>query len=144
MRTTIYLAGPAVAVLEHVKTEHERYGIATTLSSIIARLLLGENIDDVVERPYRGDLARIAGERDRLQGELRRAQAGRRTADLHRIHREVADLFPALKTISTSLGRAKRGKGSSSADFAEAVRIEKSLDDLMAACADAIPLRRQR
>ncbi len=145
MRTTIYLTGPAAEVIERVKSEYrDRFGIATTVSAVLARLLLGESVDEVVERPYRSDLARIATERDRLLDELRRAQARRRVDDLHRVHREVAGLFPRVKRISTSLGRAKRRNEPCSPDFTEATRIEDSLDELMGACADAIVSARKR
>ena len=145
VRTTIYLAGPAAKVLERVKTEYrDRYGIATTVSSVLARLLLGETIEEVVERPYRSDLARLASERERLRDELRRAQARRRTAEVHRIHDEVASLYPAVKKISNTLGRARRRNEPYSPDFDDAARIEKSLDELMAECGDAIAGGRRR
>lgn len=145
LRTTIYLAEPAAEVLERVKVEYrDRYGIATTVSSVLARLLLGETLQEIVDRPYRMDLARLASERDRLHGELRRAQARRRMDDLRRIHREVADLYPRVKQISNSLARARRRHEPYSPDFTEASRIDESLDDLMAACADAIVMGRRR
>jgi hypothetical protein len=145
LRTTIYLAGPAAKVLERVKTEYrDRYGIAITVSSVLARLLLGESLQEIVDRPYRVDLARIASERDRLHGELRRAQARRRMDDLRRIHREVAELYPRVKQISNTLSRARRRNEFDSPDFTEAGRIDESLDELMAACADTIAARRRR
>jgi hypothetical protein len=64
--------------------------------------------------------------------------------DLHRIHREVAELYPRVKQISNTLGRAKHRSEPYSPDFAEAGRIEDSLDELMAECADAIVAGRQR
>jgi hypothetical protein len=57
--------------------------------------------------------------------------------DLHRVHRAVADLYPRVKQISNTLGRARR-PNDRSPDFTEAARLEESLDKLMAACADAI------
>lgn len=143
LRTTIYLAAPAAKVLERVRTEWDRYGIATKVSSVLARLLLGESIDEVVDRPYRGDLASIASERDKLRDDLRRATK-RQRRDLHRIRREIADLYPRVMQIVATLGRAKRRDGSRSADLAEAVRIETSLNELMAECADAIVPTRPR
>ena len=145
LRTTIYLAGPAAKVLERVKTQYrDRYGIAITVSSVLARLLLGESVDEIVDRPYRVDLVRIASERDRLRTELRHAQARRRMDDLRRIHREVADMYPRVKEISNTLARARRRNEPHAPDFAEAARIEESLDELMAACADAIMTARRR
>ncbi len=145
LRTTIYLAGPAVDVLHHVKAEYRgRYGIGTTVSAVIARLLLGESIDEVIGRPYRTDLARIASESDQLRDDLRQARARRRTTDLHRVHREIADLFPRVKQISHTLGRARRRNEPYSPDFTEAVRLEGTLNDLMAECADAIVPGRRR
>ena len=144
IRTTIYLAAPAAKALDRVKMEYrDRYGIAITVSSVLARLLLGETIDEVVERPYRADLARIATDRDRLQDELRHA-ARRRIDDLHRIHREIAELYPRVKQISNTLGRGKRRSDPSSPDLADAARIEESLDKLMTACGDAIVSSRRR
>ena len=58
--------------------------------------------------------------------------------DLRRVHRDVADLYPRVKQISNSLARSRRRRESYSPDFTEASRIEKCLDELMAACADAI------
>jgi hypothetical protein len=107
-------------------------------------LLLGETIDEVVERPYRPDLARITTEMAKLHDALRRAKAKRKTNDVHRIHREVADLFPALKRISNTLSRARRRSEPHSPDFIEAARLEENLNELMAACADAIVPRRRR
>jgi hypothetical protein len=145
LRTTIYLAEPAAKVLERVKMEYrDRYGIGTTVSSVLARLLLGETLQEILDRPYRMDLARLASERDRLHVELRRAQARRRMDDLRRIHREVADLYPRVKQISNSLARARRRHEPYSPDFTEAGRIDESLDELMAACADAIVAGRRR
>lgn len=143
LRTTIYLTAPAAAVLESVRSEWERYGAATNVSSVVARLLLGESVDEVVDRPYRIDLASIALERDKLRDELRRAAKRQRKA-LHRVHRNVADLFRRLMPIVAALGRAKRRDGSRSADLAEAARIEASLNELMAECADAIVPARTR
>src|SRR5712672_2712753 len=121
MRTTIYLAPPVAKVLERVKAEYlSRYGIAATVSSILSRLLLGDTVDEVIERPYRVDLSRIVGERDELSDALRQALARRRKGDLHRIHRELADLFPRLKQISNTLGRARRRNEPASADLDEA------------------------
>jgi hypothetical protein len=136
-RTTIYLAAPATRVLDRIKMEYrDRYGIALSVSAVLARLLLGETVDEVVERPFRVDLARIAGERDTLQNELSHAQAKRRIGDLHRIHREVAELYAPVKRISNTLGRGKRR--CDSPDLTEAARIEESLDRLMTACGAAI------
>lgn len=144
-RATIYLAGPAAEALERVKTVYRnKFGIATTVSSVFARLLLGETIDEVIQRPYRQDLARIAGEIDELHDELRRAQARRRTNVLHRVHREVAALYPAVKQISTTLGHGRRRNEPSTPDLSEAARIEARLDELMGACADAIAPGRRR
>lgn len=144
MRTTIYLAGPAAEALEHVRTVYlEKYGIATTVSSVLARLLLGETIDEIVERPFRNDLKRIGNEADKLRHDLQRVRTRRRT-DLHRIHREVADLFSRVRQISNTLGRVTRRKAPPSADFTEAARIENSLDKLMRACANAIVPRRKQ
>jgi len=145
VRTTIYLSGDAAKALQRVKTEYlSRYGIATTVSSVLARLLVGETIDEIVERPYRLDLARIASEKDRLHDEFRRAQAKRRMNDLRRIHRDVAKLYPRIKEISNTLGRAKIRREPLSPDFAEAGRIEDSLDELMTECSDAIVAGRRR
>jgi hypothetical protein len=145
IRTTIYLAGPAAESLERVRTEHrDRYGIATTVSSVLARLLLGEAIAEIVERPYRPDLARITTEMAKLHDALRQAKARGKTNDVHRIHREAADLFPPLKRISNTLRRARRRSEPYSPDFADAARLEDNLDELMAVCADAIVLRRRR
>lgn len=138
MRTTIYLAGPAVDVIDRVRSEYARYGLATTVSTVLSRLLLGESIDDVVARPFRTDLARIADDRDTLREDLERARARRRTPDLQRVHREVAQLFPRLKQISHTLARARRRNEPYSPDFAEAVQIEETLNDLMTKCAAAI------
>lgn len=145
VRTTIYLSGDAARALQRVKTEYlSRYGIATAVSSVLARLLVGETIDEIVERPYRLDLARIASEKDRLHDELRRAQAKRPMNDLRRIHRDVAKLYPRIKEISNTLGRAKTRREPRSPDFAEAGRIEDSLDELMTECSDAIAAGRRR
>lgn len=145
MRTTIYLAGPAAEALDRVKVEYrERYGIATTVSAVFARLILGESLDEVVKRPYRLDLERIAAERNKLSDDLQRARAKRRTSDLHRIHREIADLYPRVKQILNTLGRARRRNETYSPDFAEAARIEESVNQLMAKCADAIVPGRRR
>jgi hypothetical protein len=145
VRTTIYLAGAAAEVLDQLKREYrERYGIATTVSAVFARLLLGETINEVVERPYRRDLARIATEIDKLRDEVRRGLPKRQASDLHRTHREIADLYPRVKQISNTLGRAKRRNEPFSPDFAEAARIEQRLDKLMMECADAIVHRRRR
>jgi hypothetical protein len=144
VRTTIYLAGAAAEVLDHLKREYrERYGIATTVSAVFARLLLGETINEVVERPYRRDLARIASEVDKLRDDVRRVLVKRR-GDLHRIHREIAGLYPRVKQISNTLGRAKRRNEPYSPDFAQAAQIEQKLDELMMECADAILPRRRR
>lgn len=143
LRTTIYLAAPAAEVLERVRTEWNKYGIATNVSSVLARLLLGERIDEVVDRPYRSDLASIASERDKLRDNLQQATK-RQRKDLHRIHREIADLYPRVMQIVATLGRAKRRDGSRSPDLAEAVRIEASLNELMTKCADAIVPARLR
>jgi hypothetical protein len=43
-----------------------------------------------------------------------------------------------------TLGRAKRLNGSRSADIAEATRIDASLNELIAECADAIAPARPR
>lgn len=144
MRTTIYLAGPAAEALERVRTEYAKFGVAVTTSAVLARLLLGETIDEVIQRPCRPDLTRIAGERDRLRNELKRAKARHRVVDVHRIHREVADLYPAVKRIANTLGRARRRSEPYTADLAEATRIEQSLDELMVACAEAIVPSRRR
>lgn len=144
MRTTIYLARPAAEALARVRTEYAKYGIARTTSAVLARLLLGETIAEVIERPYRPDLARIAAEMDKLRDELRRAQARHRMADLHRIHRGVADLYPRVKQIANTLSRGKRRNEPHSPDFAEATRIDEGLNDLMGACADAIVPGRRR
>jgi hypothetical protein len=145
VRTTIYLAGPAAAALDRVKTAHrDRYGMETTVSAVFARLLLGESIDDIVARPFRVDLARIAAERDKLRDELQRASARRLTNELRRIDRAVADLFPRVKQISHTLGRTKRRNEAYSPDFAEAARLEDSLNELMSKCSDAIVLGRRR
>ena len=64
--------------------------------------------------------------------------------DLRRIHREVAELYPRVKQISNSLAHARRRSEPYSPDFTEASRIDESLDDLMAACADAIAAVRRR
>lgn len=144
-RATIYLAGPAAEALERVKTVYRnKYGIATTVSSVFARLLLGETIDEVIAQPYRQDLARIAGEIDGLRDELRQAQIRRRMNVVQRVHRDAAGLYPAVKQISTTLGRARRRSEPSSPDLAEAARIEGRLDELMAACADAMVPGRRR
>jgi DNA repair exonuclease SbcCD ATPase subunit len=145
VRTTIYLAGAAADALERVKTTYlERYGIGTTVSAVFARLLLGESIDDVIDRPFRADLARIAAERDKLREVLQRAHVRRRTTELHRIQRELADLFVRVKQISHTLGRTKRRNETYSADLAEAARLEDSLNELMNKCADVIVSRRRR
>lgn len=145
VRTTIYLSGEAAKALERIMTEYlSRYGISPTVSSVLARLLVGETIDEIVEQPYRLDLARIASEKNRLHDELRRAQPKRRMNDLRRIHREVAELYPRIKKILNTLGRAKKRRELRSPDFAEAGRIEDSLDELMAECADAIAAGRRR
>lgn len=145
IRTTVYLTGAAVQVVERVKAEYrDRYGISTNLSSVFSRLLLGESADEVIARPFRSDLARIASERDGLRDELRRARGRQRANDLRRIHREIADLYPAVKRISNTLGRAKGRNGHYSPDFSEAARIEESLDELMAECAGAIVPGRRR
>ncbi len=145
IRTTVYLTGAAAQVVERVKAEYrDRYGISTNLSSVFTRLLLGESIDEVIERPFRSDLARIASERDGLRDELRRARGRQGAGDRRRIHREIADLYPAVKRISNTLGRAKGRNGPHSADFTETTRIEASLDDLMTECAKAIVPARRR
>ncbi|MBA3672249.1 MAG: hypothetical protein H0W68_09540 [Gemmatimonadaceae bacterium] len=145
VRTSIYLASPVAAVIERVKTEYlERYGSAITVSAVLARLILGETITEVVERPYRTELARIASEMNTIRDDLRRAQARRRVNDLHRLHREIAELYPRVKQIANTLDRARRRNEPPSPDFAEAGRIEESLNDLMGACADAIVPRRRR
>jgi hypothetical protein len=139
VRTTIYLAGPAVEALDRVKNAYQgRYGIEMTVSAVFARLLLGESIDEVIERPYRAELARIAGERNKRRDELQRAHTKRRTKDLHRIHRAIADLFPRIKQILHTLDRAKRRNEAHSPDFAEAAQLEHSLNELMSKCVDAI------
>lgn len=144
LRTTVYLSGEAVKVLDRVKAEYARYGSATTVSAVFARLLLGESLDEVVMRPFRMDLARITGHRDKLRKDLERARARRRTSDLHRVHRKIAELFPALKLILHALGRVRRGKEPHSPDFIEAGRIEETLNDLLTECADAIVPRHPR
>lgn len=51
-RTTIYLAGPAVDVLDHVKAEYrDRYGIGTTVSfqRCSSAFSARESIDEVIE-----------------------------------------------------------------------------------------------
>jgi hypothetical protein len=145
IRTTIYLSGPAAEVLDRVKAEYlGRYGIGATVSAVLARLLLGESVDEVIGRPYRTDLARIASERDKLRVGLRRARARRRATDLRRIHLEIAELFPRVKQMAHTLGRARRRNEAYSPDFTEAVHLEETLNDLMSECADAIVPRRRR
>ena len=144
VRTTIYLAGPAVEVLQRVQREYrERYGTATTISAVVARLLLGETLEEVVERPFRKDLARIASASEKLRAQLQQAHAKRRAGELHRVHREIAGLYPRLKQIANTLGRARRRNHPYSPDFIEAARMEKTLDELMNECADAIVLSRR-
>lgn len=144
-RATIYLAGPAAEALERVKTVYRnKYGIATTVSSVFARLILGETIEEVIERPYRQDLASIGSEIDKLHDELRRAQARRRMDVVHRVRRDVAGLYPAVKQISTTLGHARRRNEPSTPDVTEAARIEERLDALMAVCAGATAPGRRR
>jgi hypothetical protein len=145
LRTTIYLTAPAAKVLEQVKAKVlNRYGAAPTVSSIVARLLLGETLEEVVTRPYRPELGRVAAERDSLRQDLRRAKAKRRAGDLHRIRRAIAALYPSVKQIVNSVGSVRTGHESHSPDFAEASRIEESLDAMMAECVDAmIPGRRR-
>lgn len=145
IRTTVYLTGDAAQVVERVKAEYrDRYGISTNLSAVFTRLLLGESAAEIIERPFRPDLARIASQRDGLRDELRRARGRQRADDLRRIHREVADLYPAVKRISNTLGRAKGRNGPHSADFTETTRIEESLDELMTECANAMVPGRRR
>jgi hypothetical protein len=56
---------------------------------------------------------------------------------IHRIHREIADLYPRLKQIENTLGRGRRRNEPYSPDFADAARLEKELNKLMSECADA-------
>lgn len=145
IRTTIYLAAPAATVLDQVKSEYrDRYGIAISVSAVLARLLLGETVDEVIERPFRTDLTRITKERDLLVERLQRARARRRTDELHEIQRAIAALYPRVKEISMTLERARRRQEPYSPDYDEAGRIERSLDELMKTCTDAIMLSRGR
>lgn len=143
LRTTIYLAAPAAKVLERVRAEWDKYGIETNISSVFSRLLLGDSIAVVIDRPFRSDLARIAAERERLRNDLKRA-IKRPGSNLLGLHREIAGLLPPVMQISATVGRAKRSNGTYSPDLTEALRIKESLSKLLAECAEAIVLGRRR
>lgn len=145
MRTTIYLGETAAARLDEItRTYLERYSTAITTSAVFARLLAGETVDDILERPFSPDLEAVTLALKELRQQLQAAVKSSDAAELHRVHRETAKLFARTSTITNVLRSARKGRGPFSPNYSRAAEVETEIHGLMDACAKGIMARGRR